>query len=366
MFDQISLIAAIAVLHTVDFAIERMAFPAQYTHKTQKVEYDYFEQGTTIALKGNFARESKIIPKAGFTTYTVNPMHINLKITDAVINSGGKRIGETIYGADAASQMSEAEKLEIEDMMKGFGALKTPADVLRKKSMYDVLTTGKLVVSGYGEVDDEIDYVMTNKVVNDNATAGSYQWNDTTNSDPVEQLELLSTGMGQFAFDTAVLGSEARKAWAAHPKVLTMDNTTTGKRKNFNPATPEEKAAKGSEFMDYLGETSGDKGRAIAVYAERETYIDAITLVETAYLNKNYVVCFKLGAMDNAQVHYGMIPVAEGAGTDVRLSQFEGKEWAWGKVEEDPAGVTRYYRTSPLFTLNKPKAFASIKATLIA
>jgi len=359
---KLSVIAAVSVLFTVDNAIGRMAFPTEYEHKTQTVEFDYVEGGTSIALKGNFAKESNSVAKTGFKTITVNPMQVNEKITDSGINFNKKRIGETVYGTDVGSGLSEAEKLVIENETQGFGVLKNRKDVLLKKSQYDVLTTGKIVVSADGDKVDEIDYVLPNIIVNDNATAGSYQWNDKTNAFPVEQLEALSLGMGMFGFNTVILGDEARKAWGANPNVHTVDNTTTGKRKNFNAATAEEKAVKETMFMLYLGQTTGDNGRSISVYAETEMYNDGANY----YLNKNYVVGFTAGSLVNAQVQYGAIPVAQGEGEGVEIVPFVGKEWIDGQIEKDPAGVQRFYRSSPLPTMNKPKAFISIKATLIA
>jgi len=354
-----SVIAAIAVLQTVDMSIERFAFSTSYTHNAQKVEFDVYEGGDEIALKGNFAKESNVVDKDGFKTITVNPMQVNESIVDAVINAGKKRIGETIYG-DSTGGLTDAEKAEIEDDMKGFGKLVKRNQRLVKKSLYDVLTSGKVVVSGDGEVEDEIDYGMTNKIVNDNSTAGSYQWNDTTNSDPIQQLETEALEMGQYAVDTFVIGFEVRKAWAAHPKVRTSDNTTAGKRANFIPATKEEKASKSTKYMKYLGQTTGDHGVALDIYAELEKY-DATSY----FLDKNFTVGFAMGDGQNAQVQYGAIPVAEGSNTASDLVLYEGKDWIDAEIKKDPAGVKRYFRSSPLPTMNQPKAFISIKATLI-
>ena len=355
-----SVITAIAILQTVDMSIEKMAFPVSYTHDALKVEFDVYEGGDTIALKGNFAKESNVVDKDGFKTITVNPMKVNESIVDAVINAGKKRIGETVYG-DNTGGLTDAEKAEIEDDMKGFGKLVKRNQRLLKKSQYDVLTSGKIVVSGEGETTDEIDYGMTNKIVNDNSTAGQYQWNDTTNSDPVQQLETEALEMGQYAVDTFVLGFEARKAWANHPKVRTSDNTTAGKRANFIPGTKEEKASKSTKYMKYLGQTTGDHGVALDIYVELEKY-DATSY----FLDKNFVVGFAMGDSQNAQVQYGAIPVAEGSNTASDLVLWEGKEWIDAEIKKDPAGVKRYFRSSPLPTMNQPKAFISIKATLIA
>jgi len=355
-----SVITAVAILQTVDMAIARMAFPTEFTHDGVKVEFDFYEGTDEIALKGNFAKESNVVDKDGYKTITVNPMEINESIVDAVVNAGKKRIGETIYG-DTTGGLSDAEKAEIEDDATKFGKLKKRSQRLIKKSMYDVLTTGKIVVSGEGETTDEIDYGLTNIIVNDNATAGQYQWNDTANSFPVEQLETEAQEMGQYAVDTYVLGYEAKKAWAKHPQVRTTDNTTSGKRANFIPATKEEKATKSSKYMKYLGQTTGDTGVPVDIYYELEKYGGS-----NYYLDKNYVVGFTMGDGQNAQRQYGAIPVAEGMGENSELVLIEDREWIDAETVKDPAGVKRYYRSSPLPTMNVPKAFISIKATLIS
>lgn len=356
---KISTITAVAILQTVDMSIARMAFPSEFVHDSQKVEFDFYEGTDEIALKGNFAKQSNVVKKDGYKTITVNPIQVNESIVDAVANFGKKRIGENVYGENTGD-LTDAEKAEIEDDATKFGKLKKRSQRLVKKSMYDVLTTGKLVVSGEGEVTDEIDYGLTNIIINDDATAGQYQWNDITNSDPIQQLETEALEMGQYAVDTFVLGFDARKAWANHPKVRTSDNTTAGKRANFNPATKDEKASKSTKFMKYLGQTTGDHGIALDIYVELEKY-DATSY----FLDNNYVVGFEMGSTRNGQRQYGAIPVAEGSNENSELVTFVGREWIDAEIKKDPAGVKRFYRTSPLPTMNVPKAFIAIKATLI-
>lgn len=360
---KISVIAAVASMETVDLSIMRMAFPASYVHDSQKVEFDVYEGGREIALKGNFAEQSNVVNKDGYKTITVNPIQVNESIVDAVKNLNKKRIGDTPYGT-AEGKTTDAEKRAIEDDAKGFGKLKKRSQRLIKKSMYDVLTTGKIIVSGENNAEDEIDYGLTNIIVNDNATAGQYQWNDTTNSNPIEQLETEAESMGQFAVDTYVLGLEAKKAFVSHPKVSTIDNTTTGKKANFIQASKEERASKSTEYMVYLGSTTGNYGKAVELYYEFEQYVIGNT--EYNYLDKNYVVGFRYGNEENGQVQYGNIPVATGDGEGATLDTYVGMEWIDGEIRKDPAGVKRYYRSSPLPTMNQPKAYISIKATLIA
>ena len=117
-----SVITAVAILQTVDMAIITMAFPVAYEHDALKVEFDVYEGGDEIALKGNFKKESNVVNKKGYKTITVNPMEVNESIVDSVINAGKKRIGETVYG-DNTGGLTDAEKAEIEDDMKGFGVL---------------------------------------------------------------------------------------------------------------------------------------------------------------------------------------------------------------------------------------------------
>jgi len=360
---KISVVAAVAAMETVDMSIMRMAFPAAYVHDSQKVEFDVYEGGREIALKGNFAEQSNVVNKDGYKTITVNPMQINESIVDSAINVNKKRIGETVYGT-TESRTSDTEKRAIEDDAKGFGKLKKRVQRLVKKSMYDVLTTGKIIVSGENNAQDEIDYGLTNIIVNDNSTTGQYQWNDTTNSNPVEQLETEAEEMGQFAVDTYVLGLEAKKAFMSHPKVITIDNTTIGKKANFIQASKEERTAKSTQYMVYIGSTAGNYGKAVELYYEFEQYVIGST--EYNYLNKNYVVGFRNANEENGQMQYGNIPVASGDGEGATLDTYVGMEWIDGEIRKDPAGVKRYYKSSPLPTMNQPKAYKSIKATLIA
>ena len=357
-----SIIAAVLTMEPVDMTGVMMAFPVEYEHDSQKVEFDVFEAGREIALKGSFASQANVVTKDGYTTVTVNPMQINESIVDSVANVNKKRIGETVYGDKKG--ISAGVQRTVESEMMGFGKLKKRALRLVKKSAYDVLTTGKVTVSAEGITTDEIDYGLTNVVVNDNATAGQYQWNDTTNSDPINQLETYALGMGAHAVDTFLLGHEAHKAFIKHPKVLTSDNTTTGKKANFFAPTPAERAAKSTSTLIFVGTTAGDYGKALEIYAELDQYNDGSS--DVYYLNKNYAVGFRRGNEDNGQIQYGNIPVATGTDENVTIETYVGKEWIDGEAKKNPVGIARYYKSSPLPTMNQPKAFVSIKATLIA
>lgn len=360
-----SVIAAVSILSMVDMSIANMICPAEYVHGTQKIEYDAYEGSETIALKGNFAKQSNVVKKDGYDTITVNPMQINESIFKGVADTTKKRIGETIYG-EALSGMSEAERRVIEDDMEEFGKLVKRSQRLIKKTIYEVATTGKIVVSGDGEKTDEIDYSLTNKTVNDNSTAGSYQWNDTTNSNPVEQLERLAEG-NKYGINTYVLGFEAVKAWRKHPQVTKTDGS--GNRANFISSTKDERAAKSSKYMTYLGSTTGNYGKAVEIYSETEKYQLIENGPEYYYLDKNYVIGFEMNNLKNMERHYGAIAKSNGSNDDSANKSMDlviAKELLTAKLEEDPDGIKRRYRTSPLITMNKPSAFVSIKATLIS
>lgn len=360
-----SVISAVASMWMVDMSIADMICPSEFVHNAQQIQYDAYEGSETIALKGNFAKQSNVVNKDGYDTITVNPMEVNESTFDGVKNAGIKRIGETEYG-DMYSGLTEAQIREIEDDMEGFALLVKRSQRLIKKSIYDVATTGKLVVSGDGETTDEIDYSLTNITVNDNATAGQYQWNDTTNSNPVEQLELLAEN-AKYPINTFVIGFEAKKAWVKHPQVTKTDGS--GNRANFTPATKEEKMAKSSEYMIYLGQTNGNYGSSVDVYFEKEKYQLVKDGAEFYYLDKNYAIGFEMRNPKWMQRHYGAIPFSKQDGDVVapdKMGLFVGKELLTKKAYEDPDGIKKRYRTSPLITMNQPNAFISVKATLIA
>ncbi|WBC28542.1 major head protein [Thiohalocapsa phage LS06-2018-MD03] len=357
-----SVIAAVYLLETVDMTAMEMVFGKGYTHPTKKIEFDRYESGREIALKGSFSVQANIVKKDGYETVTVNPMEVNEAIVDSPKNSGVKEIGETEYGDTKG--LTSGAKRTIKDDVKGFGKLKKRSQRLEKKSGYDVLVTGKVVVSANGVATDEIDYGLTNKVVNDNATAGQYQWNATTDSNPIQQLEEYALSMGKHAVDSFILGDEARKAFIKHPEVKQAVDITTGKIANFTPATKEEKASKSTSTFLYLGTTNGNYGKSLEIYADIDQYNDGSN--DIYYLDKNFAVGFKAGNTENAQLHYGAIPVTVGEDANAEMALYQGKEHLDGDISKDPVGVKRMFKSSPLPTMNQPKAFVSIKATLIA
>lgn len=357
-----SIIAAVALLQTVDNSILKMAFPTEYTHDAQKVEFDVYDGGADIALKGSFLQQSNVVSKDGYKTVTVNPMQINESITDAPTNFNKKRIGENVNGD--LKGITSQKQMQIEEDMKGFAKLKKRGQRLVKKSAYDVLVSGKVVVSAENGTTDEIDYGLTNKIVNDTSTAGQYEWNDAGNSNPIEQLETESLNMKQYAPNTFVLGFEAHKAFIKHPTVLTSDNTTTGKKANFYLPTVEERKTKSTDTFIFVGTTAGDYGKSLEIYVELDQYNNGSA--DVFYMNKNYAVGFKRGNGEAGQIQYGNIPVAKENGVNSEIVSFVGEEWIDAEVKKDPAGVKRYFRSSPLPTMNQPKAFISIKATLVA
>jgi hypothetical protein len=352
--DRKSVIPAVYTLRTVDLKGIALAFPVEYTHDARKVTFDRYEAGTEIALKGSFSDAATVVEKDGYTTHTVNPMEINEKIVDEPFNAGKKRIGENEYGQ--GDGLDGATRAEIEYEMKSFGKLKKRGERRIKEAAYNVLVTGKVVVSKDGVETDEIDYGLTDKVVNSGTTGPRALWTATA-AKPVDQLINESIAKGVYAYDTVIMGADAYAAWSANANVRTIDDTTTGKRANFRPATPEQAAAKGSDTLIFLGTTIGAK--YIDVYVELDQYNDGAT--DQYFLEPKFAVCFKGGAEDNAQVQYGAIPVATGDGSNVDITLVEAKEFIDGEAQKDPAGIKRIYKTSPLPTMNKPKAFKSIQ-----
>jgi hypothetical protein len=358
LIEKKSVIAAVVELKPVDLAIGAMAFPAEFVHDTQKVEFDRAEEAEEIAIRGSFAKQANIVTKDGFERVTVNPMQINEGIADEIANLNKAEIGESEYGDKGG--ISAGEKNQLKDALTTHGKLKGRNGRRLKKSFYDVLVTGIVTVSADGAVSDTIDYVLTNKIVNDNSTAGKYQWNDTTNSDPIEQLTTEALAMGNFIPDTFVLSSESGKAFNKHPFVRTVDNTTTGKQANFVKATKAD-AGKSTKFMKYLGEAQGTNGVFLEIYQELQTYGASLR-----YLDKNYAVGFTRGNRKNGQVHYGNIPEIKGSDEKPYLTTFVGvQRLSYEAKRVAPVGIVRYFQSSPLPTMNQPKGYISIKATLI-
>ena len=352
-----SVIKAVAMIDTVDKTGINMMFPAQFVHDSQRVEFDVYEGGSEIALKGSFGSQANIVKKDGYKTLSVNPMQVNESITDSGANINKQRIGQDEYGKSKGG-VSTGLQRQIEDDAKGFAKLKKRAERLLKKSCYDVAITGKLVVSADNGVVDEIDYGLTNKIVNDAAA----DWNNV-DANPVEQLESESLKMKKYSVNTYIMGSEARLAFMKNPNVQTSDNITTGKKANFTIASVADIRSKSTDTFLFMGTTNGTYGKSVELYAEIDVYNDGTQDVD--YFDKNYCVGFRKGNADNAQIQFGNIPVTSGDGQNAEIKTFVGREHLDGRVSINPVGVERFYRTSPLPTMNQPKAFISIKATRV-
>jgi len=75
-----------------------------------------------------------------------------------------------------------------------------------------------------------------------------------------------------------------------------------------------------------------------------------------------------MGNMQWMQRHYGAIPFSRRDGDIIapdKMGMYQGKELLTKKAYEDPDGIKKRYRTSPLVTMNQKAAFVSIKATLV-
>lgn len=349
-----SVIAAVAISREVDMSFVEAAFAGGFTFDSQQVEFDMYTEGETIALKGSFAKQANVVDKDDYLTVRVNPMQVNESRVDGVANVNKKRIGETVYGD--ATGLNAAQTRTLEDDIKGYRALQKRSQRLVKKSAYDVATTGKVTVSADGEVTDEVDYKLTNKIVN----TGSDLWNDA-GSDPVKQLEQEALKM-KVPADTYTFSLDVWNVFMANNNVRTADNSSSGDIANFIPASPAEKTARSTRTYLYMGQTAGIHGRALDIYVEIDTYqVNATTTAN--YIDRKFAVGYTRGSEEYGQVQYGAIPVVENENSNnARISNFVGVEYLDSKVSKNPVGVERFYRSSPLVTMNQPAAFISIEA----
>jgi len=332
-----SLIGAVAIMKTIDNGAKDLLFGSALFFETEKVEFDVVTIDGTIAGYNAFSQTANVVKKDGFDTITLQPLNINESINITAENTKAKAFGESKYGGANTSVSAKA----IQDELDGFAKLKKRSDRRVKKAMYEALTTGQIVYGQNGI--DVIDFNMPS--ANKEVETGTDLWSDA-GSDPIAKLVSVYDSM-DVAPEVIIMSETAYNAFKAHAKVLTTDDITNGKRRNFVPN--EEVIERGSKFFK-VGRVVE---RPVDVYVELDTYRDDAG-VKQKYMADGFVV---FGSTDAGQLLYGGIPVTQGdtivwEATDMMLSV---------DTQENPVAKNRIYKSAPLPTLKNAGAFYSLK-----
>lgn len=336
-----SLIAAVAILKPVDLSVSGLFFPlgTDSYFTTPEVEFDVVTQNGTSADYNSFSKEANVVKKDGFDTIKLNPLNINESTNITAENSKNRGAGEPQYGGASTVATSNGS---LQRELDGFGLLRGRGDRAVKKAMYEALMTGKIVYGQDGIKEIDFNMPAGNKTV----LTGTDIWTDA-GANPVASLISVYDG-ADISPESVVLSETAYAAFIAHATTLTTDNTSTGKKRNFQPADLST-VPSGAKFFK-AGRLAD---RPLDVYVEQDTYKNSAG-TKVKYLSDGFAV---FGNADAGQMLFGGIPMLNGE----NINWVSASMMLKVDTKENPTKVDRIYQSAPLPTLKDASAFYSMK-----
>jgi len=332
------LIPAIATLRPVPMEIGGLFFGGtRQFFNGVKVEFDVATVNGQSAGYNSFSSQAKVVKKDGFDTITLDPLNINEATDITAENTKQKSFGFDKYGNSAGG----TDTAQLTSELEGFNLLRNRGLRAVKKAMYEAITTGKIVYGQNGIVDIDFNMPAGNKEV----LTGTSLWSNV-DSDPVAKLTSVYDSM-LVTPEACVMSETAYNAFKAHAEVLTVDNITTGTKRNF--IASENITVDAGTKLVKVGRLAD---RPLDVYMELDSYLVGTT--KTPYMTPNFVV---FGSSSVGGQLFGGVPTLGNGGISWEATEF----LPLVITEENPVSVTRVYKSAPLPVLLNTNGFYSLK-----
>lgn len=340
--DKKEFVTAVSVMVQADMGIEELLFPRNVLHPTETIEYDTATVEGVAPSYNSFSNTANVVLKDGKDVVTLNPVNFNDSISKEVIDSNSVKFGQNEYGEGTVDAITQSA-------LDGTSKLRLNQIVGRKKLIYEALTTHQ-ITKGYESTSGKQDIVFpvpaANKTVFDGLTAGQLYWSVTASSKPLTNLVTAYAAM--IVKPSAVIMNDATYSnFYDSAEVLTVDNTSTGTKKNF---TTNDNVDANAQF--YLAGRMSFKGVILDIYVERQRRkISAGSY--TPFMANGYVAL----ASPVGEMHYGGIPVSEPGGVRRITAEFDVDEF----VTSNPPQHNLVVRTAPVPVLKVGEAYYSMK-----
>jgi len=340
--DKKELVQAVQTVVAVDNTIMNLLFPTERFHVTETIEYDASTVEGVAPSYNSFKNKANVVSKDGFDTVTLNPVNYNESISKTAIEANARKFGENIYG-DTAGMVSPIQR----SLLDGVSKLELRTQVGKKAIMYEALTTHKIAGGFFGTSGaEDIEFAVpaANKEVLAN-TGDNLYW-DNASAKPLTNLLRIYRAM-KVKPTAIVMGSTEYGYFYDNAQIATVDNLTTGEKKNFyvNEAADSSSQAFRAGRINY-------KGMILDVWVEPQTRLLA-NGSRTPYMPDKYVVF----ASNNGEIHYGGIPVAQNGTVENITAPFDVQEI----VEINPPVHEVVYRAAPLPVLKNGEEYYSLK-----
>jgi len=333
-------VQSVSVIIDADLGVENLLFPTIRLHTTEEITYDTATVEGVAGAYNSFANTANVIKKDGKDTVTIAPVNFNDSISKETIDADSTKFGQNEYGEGTVDATTQSA-------LSGVGKLRLNHISGKKKLIYEALTTHQ-IADGYETVSGKQDIVFNvpavNKVVFDDG-AGKKYWSVAADATPLTNLATAYAAM-KVKPSAVVMSDVTYSLFYDSAEVLTMDNNTTGLKKNF--IVNEEIDA---NAMFFRAGRMMFKGVTLDVYVERQQAFDGSTY--SPYLADGYVVL----ASPIGEINYGGIPVAESNGVRRIAAEWDAEEI----ISSNPPQHNLVVRTAPLPTLKNGEAYYSIK-----
>jgi hypothetical protein len=311
-----------------------MFFRETQIHDTDTLDIDVIKGKRRLAPYVSPKMEGKRVERIGWTTNSVKPPYVKMKMETNAETLLNRQAGNTVYSenltplARAGFQLGE-DLRELNDLV----------DRREEFQCAEALNAGTVTVSGDG-LGYTVDFLMesSHKIT----LAGANVWSDN-NSDPLKNLRtwrrLIIQDSG-ISPDVVILASDVVDVFLEHPKIAaTLDNRRVD-RGIIQPET----LPNGATYLGYIFEVGCD------IYSYDEWYIDPADDTEKPMVPANKVWMASTRARTTR--HYGLIQDQEHG--DFAVSRLP-KSW----VVPDPSVRWIMLQSAPLMALHQSDAFIS-------
>jgi hypothetical protein len=341
--DKKELVQAVQTVVQVDNTIMNLLFPSELFHTTETIEYDASTVEGVAPGYNSFKNRATVVAKDGFDTVTLNPVSYNESISKTAIYANARKFGENVYGA-TAGMVDPIQRA----LLDGVAKLELRTQVGKKAIMYEALTTHKIAGGFVDGTGGAVDIVFAVPAANKEvlANTGSNLYWDNASSKPLTNLLRIYRAMK--VKPTAIVMNDVEYGYFfANAQVTTIDNTTTGEKRNFyvNEAVDSSSVGFRAGRINYMG-------MIIDVWVEPQTRLLA-NGSRTAYLPSKFVIF----ASNNGEMHYGGIPVAQNGTVENITAPFDIQEI----IEANPPVHQITYRAAPLPVLKNGEEYYSLQ-----
>lgn len=309
--------------------------------KSQYVDIDIIKGGQKMAPFVSPLAESTVVTRPGYTTNSIQPPFISLKMKTTAVDFLRRLPGQNSYAEQPSSILLAAQQMGRD--------LATLEDMMIRREEYmaaQLLDTGIVTVTGDG-VNATIDFKMpaAHKI----AVGDIVAW-DNSSADPLENLRewclLINTACGLVP-DVCIMSPDVQKCFLDNEKLQKLMNMLKVNSGEIKPSLlPEKKAS-------YLGYLSYP-GMNLDVYSYTGSYVDDNGVTQFYLPSKTvWLGCRTAHCIRQYGAVYDISADGQQTGGVKRLP----KSWE----TNDPSCRWVQLKSSPLPCLHQSDAFLSAK-----